>query len=75
MKRAVIERKKGQNIEAYATNDVIGAWMTMESFIDACCDEMGSPAAVMTVAGLKKRLKDAAEEVFSQMKQETRQVV
>lgn len=53
----------------------ISVTMSLEEFITALAQEAGSPALLLTEAGLLERLRGAAERVVEGMKAETARVM
>ena len=62
-------------IEIDVTDVGIGVSMPLNAFVDALAQEVGNPALLMTVAGLRSRLEGAAAVVCEKMKKETTKVM
>lgn len=71
-----VSRKWGDTpIEAFISEEGVGARVTLASYLNALVEEVGNPSMVMTKAGLLTRLTSASEVVLAEMKSATRAVV
>lgn len=75
-KRAIVVSRKWKElqIEAFMSNEEVGAKTDLTQFMKAVADQMGSPTFVMTRAQLLQKLLDATELVVKELKDGTRYV-
>lgn len=75
-KRAIVVSRKWKElqIEAFMSNEEVGAKTDLTQFMKAVADQMGSPTFVMTRAQLLQKLLDATEVVVKELKDGTRYV-
>jgi hypothetical protein len=74
--RVVVGRKwNNPNIYTLVESERIEMRILLDDFINALAVEMGSPAFLMTKAGLKERLKLAATAALDEIKKASAQVV
>lgn len=74
MKTKLITSRKWKNpgIEAFVSDEEIGARIDITDFIDALVEEVGNPATLMTKAGLKAKLEAASLSVLKELRSTTR---
>lgn len=78
MKRSkVVVGRKWNNPQIYThvDSEKIEMQISVEDFLTALVEEMGSPAMVMTRAALRARLAAAAKQVLEEVKRVSREVV
>jgi hypothetical protein len=64
-----IERKMGQHsCTVHITDTAVGVSTPLSDYMEMLLEEMGSPATVMTQAGLRKKMLEAAESLNLKLK-------
>jgi hypothetical protein len=64
-----IERKIGSHgVTVHITDTAVGVSTPLDEYMTMLLEEMGSPAAVMTKDGLRKKMLEAAESLNLKMK-------
>ena len=73
MQELHIQRKIGTaTVTVHITDAEVGVSTPLDAYFELLLEEMGSPAAVMTQAGLRKKLLEAAERLHLKMKTEVK---
>jgi len=62
-------------IEAFVSQEEVGARMDIADFITAVIEHVGSPALLVSKAALRIKLEAAAEAVLKELRETTRYVV
>lgn len=77
MKRAVVVSRQWNNpaIEMWVSDEEIGIQMSLSEFWDSIVEEMGNPTLIVSKAQLRARLEAAANQVLTEMKNQTTRIV
>lgn len=74
--KIVVSRKWSKpQIEAFVSQEEVGASIDLDEFIAAVVEEIGNPTTLVTKAGLKSKLEIAAEAVLSELRHSTKFVL
>lgn len=76
MRTKIITSRKWHSpaIEAFVTNDEIGAQLDVQDFLAAVVEELGNPTFVVTKASLLARLSTASDAVLKELREATAHV-
>lgn len=66
---------KAAPIEMWVTDEEVGLKVSLDDYLDGLVQQVGNPAAILTMAGLRQRLAEASDKVVRTMKQKTVELV